>query len=581
MEIRLQTELIKTEETSKARKIAYYVNQVKNKLDSSEYPTEETTCFCGGKDNFTVLTEKDRYSIPHRMVACRECGLIRVNPRMTEAAYNRFYNEEYRQIYDTWEYGKEDYLDDSFKKSVINGQNLHEFLTGYFDIHPQVVFDIGCNMGGWLKAFQDEGAEVYGVDHGKSNIRYGKEHGLNVIEGGIDELLKVGKKADFIILSHVVEHFLDLENNLLNIRELLADGGLLYVSTPGFFYTDASIIYQNAHTYQFTGDTLDYVMNCCGYDGLYVDDIIFGFYVKHDRKRGKSSVNKNAYMGLMEYLDSDRRRIPNIRTLNKFSFKHRKDNIDKILSYRKPDVGEIVLKNQRGKAIIIGGAPSVDKYVDTIKQKQSEGAVIFAIERMYDWTFKHDITPDYVIVLDSCDDVPDSFKRLNPDTVHLVAAQANPVVMEILKDHKIYVFNTIQKGINMQGYWQKYGYDKVAIVNGGGSVTLCAFALAMTLGYSHIDIFGFDCHVTDGVYANGIAGVGEQKNVFGIEVNNRVFRTTSAYLSFAQQFFAMYYLAHKQGLIDRIRIWGNSLVKSMANLDIGVEDGDHMGISES
>lgn len=503
--------------------------------------TKKTACFCGD-DNYDTLSE----NYLQRIVLCKKCGIVRANPYPVDCDIAM----------------PSTYWKDAYKEATINTYSLHDFLYEYFDFRPKVVFDVGHNMEGWLEIFTNDGIEVH--------------------EGSIDDLIKIGKKADFIILSNMIERFSDIESSLLRIKELLNPDGMLYVGTPGFY----SAQFQDNQVYQFTGDTLGYVMQCCGFDEYYVDDMIHGFYVKSNNKRSKNLIDKKVSDGIRNYLSNDRKEIPNIRTINKFTFKHRKNSIDKILSYNKPDVSEIALKVRDGKAIVVGGGPSTDEFIEEIKKKQVEGAKLFVIERMYSWAFENGIIPDYVVVLDASDDVPDSFKNINPDSVHIIATQANPIVMDILKDHKVYVFNTVQKGINSEIYWKKYGYEKVAIVNGGGSVTLCAFALAMTLGYPEIDMFGFDCHFTNGDYAKGIEGVGVQKNILEIEVNGKMFKTTTAYLSFAQQFFMMHHLAHKQGLISQVRVWGNSLIKSMArpnaiNLSMGDENVSNMGDSIS
>jgi len=105
-------------------------------------------------------------------------------------------------------------------------------------------------------------------------------------------------------------------------------------------------------------------------------------------------------------------------------------------------------------------------------------------------------------------------------------------------------------------------------VNGGGSVALTAMALALTLGCNHLYIYGFDCHTSEKHYADGIVGVGVERNEYEIEVEGEVFTTNSSYLSFAQQFFLLVENAKKQGLIKSVKVKGKSLVNAMANTDL-------------
>src|SRR5512139_3250181 len=90
-----------------------------------EYQFEQVKCFCG-RDDGEIVTTKDRYGMPHKMVLCK-CGLIYANPRMTSESLQRFYEEDYREIYDKWEFGKKDVEAKAkryIKKGIGNGRHL-------------------------------------------------------------------------------------------------------------------------------------------------------------------------------------------------------------------------------------------------------------------------------------------------------------------------------------------------------------------------------------------------------------------------------------------------------------------------
>ena len=105
-------------------------------------------------------------------------------------------------------------------------------------------------------------------------------------------------------------------------------------------------------------------------------------------------------------------------------------------------------------------------------------------------------------------------------------------------------------------------------------MTLCAMSLAMTLGSRQLQIFGFDCHVTDGAYAPGIAGVGEQPETFSVSAagHDRRYLTNAAYLAFAQQFFKLMEMARRCELIETVQIYGDSLVKALHKTDSPLKD---------
>ena len=57
-----------------------------------------TSCNLCGDAEFVVLTHRDRYGYPAEAHACRRCGLVFLNPRMTGEAYGGFYNGVYRPL---------------------------------------------------------------------------------------------------------------------------------------------------------------------------------------------------------------------------------------------------------------------------------------------------------------------------------------------------------------------------------------------------------------------------------------------------------------------------------------------------
>ena len=237
--------------------------------------------------------------------------------------------------------------------------------------------------------------------------------------------------------------------------------------------------------------------------------------------------------------------------------------MDMAYSYKFDDIHMLEGIHKEKPAIIIGGGPSIDGQIDMILKLKRQGGITYVIERMYSWCLSHDIIPDYVIVLDASDDVIESFDNIHPDVTHLIATQCNKDIFDKLSDCRKYIFATPQKGINFSDFWDKYGYGKVTIINAGGSVTIACMSIALTLGCDKLHIFGFDCYISDKQYATGITGVGEQKHVYEIKVEERIFKVTNSYLSFVQQFAILMEIARKNNMIKEVEIYGDSLVNAM------------------
>ena len=537
---------------------SYYIRQVQAKFAAGVYQTEPAACFCGS-DQADPVIRQDRYGLAHTMMLCRQCGVIYANPRMTPATAEAFYRDEYRLIYD---HGVD--LTSEFARGQRQGGTLASYLDDY-DWHPNTVIDLGCNTGAWLIPFQQAGAEVYGVEYPSANSTYGREQGIPILSGGLDQLEASGKRADLLIVNHVLEHFLDVEATVKRLRACLADDGLLFIGVPGLYVWNLTYLWQNAHTYQFTGDTLTYVMECCGFQEFYLDESIGSLWKKTDRVREKTDYDTTGRAHIWNYLFGDRKMMPPLRPVSKFSVRSRKQWITAAIKRHLPDISTLAHPlSATPEVVIIAGGPSVDGQVATLHRLIADGAKVVAIERMYAWCLKRGIVPDYVVVLDASDDVMESFHALSRTTVHLVASQCQPSVFDALEGYPTAIYFTPHHGIDWQQIWMDEGQGNATLVQAGGSVALCAVSIALTLGFSSLHVFGLDCHVGTSGYADGITGVGEQVSMIEVEIKDRTFRTTPAYLSFAQQFFMIWKTAPEHSLGTRIVIHGDSMISAMA-----------------
>jgi 2-polyprenyl-3-methyl-5-hydroxy-6-metoxy-1,4-benzoquinol methylase len=93
--------------------------------------------------------------------------------------------------------------------------------------------DVGCGMGANLLAAQRLGFEVLGFEPSKDHARVAIDHfALPVITEYFSPDRTGGRKFDFIMLSHVIEHIFDPKKFISDLVGILKPGGALVVVTP-------------------------------------------------------------------------------------------------------------------------------------------------------------------------------------------------------------------------------------------------------------------------------------------------------------------------------------------------------------
>lgn len=133
-----------------------------------------------------------------------------------------------------------------------------------------MIHEIGAGPGGILAYFRDRGHEVEGCDLGVESVEYARERGLKLKQGSIREV-EFDRSPDVVVLSHVVEHFVDPLSERRAVRELVTERTLVYVEVPGImtlrrsYRQDFKRMLQNAHTFYFTLTSLTNLMERAGF----------------------------------------------------------------------------------------------------------------------------------------------------------------------------------------------------------------------------------------------------------------------------------------------------------------------------
>jgi SAM-dependent methyltransferase len=101
---------------------------------------------------------------------------------------------------------------------------------------PAVIVDLGCGDGSALAvaAGHNPGHRFAGIDWSTEALRRAQARGLTVVRGGVAEpgLPVADGVADVVIMSELIEHLVDPDGAVAEVRRVLRPGGSLLLSTP-------------------------------------------------------------------------------------------------------------------------------------------------------------------------------------------------------------------------------------------------------------------------------------------------------------------------------------------------------------
>jgi len=264
-------------------------------------------CQCGSK-SLEVLANVDRFGLPFKSLICQSCGLITTSPQIAQESLAYYYEKYYHPI----NYGKESIQNQAALYQNGQGDKIYEIVQKYLPKKNKLtVLEIGAGTGNVLSEFKSKanqhGIEIseLGTEYSSDCIEACQHKDINVIQGDIQTVLKMDKKYDLIILSHVFEHFIDLGEELNKINTLMTNESILYIEVPGIFINHDKKYYKysflpyliHAHMYNFSLNTLESLVSKYGFNKLYGNE-----NVELVLKKGENNLNINDYNRILWYL---------------------------------------------------------------------------------------------------------------------------------------------------------------------------------------------------------------------------------------------------------------------------------------
>ena len=154
------------------------------------------------------------------------------------------------------------------------------------------------------------------------------------------------------------------------------------------------------------------------------------------------------------------------------------------------------------KVIVLGGGPSLNDYVDEIKEHKKNGAKIVTMNGTYAWAKEHDLWPVNQFMIDAREFNTRFVDPVDDKNLYIIASQCHPDIVSKLPPERTYLSmcNLDPSSIDIYDelLGQMYDIDKGWFPIPGGSTVMlrCLPALQM-LGFRDIEIYGFDSCVME------------------------------------------------------------------------------------
>lgn len=233
------------------------------KKDYQDKAHEDVPCPLCSTRKDVVLATKGYPGIPVRNVICTGCGLIRINPRMTQKGYEDFYKEDFFEYLNP--YGRPAYIDTIERTTdesfvTLAEKNILPYILPFVPEGGRIL-DIGSGFGQIPYLLQKRKKVTYvAIEPDPYSRQVAKEKiGIDLRDDTIENYLREEKAVfDFIYLDQVFEHLLTPLQTLKDLTRLLAPKGVIYIGVPNSYNPGVSMdrYYELAHTYGYTPSTM-------------------------------------------------------------------------------------------------------------------------------------------------------------------------------------------------------------------------------------------------------------------------------------------------------------------------------------
>lgn len=218
-------------------------------------------------DDDPMLKNKELLNYGFNLVKCKNCGLVYINPRLTEEGLKRLYKKEYFSTYANTKSLGHKKRQGIFEVEIVELEKLIQKLK-----IGRKILDVGCGGGFFLTSLNDSWKK-HGIDINSFAVKYGRDtFGIDILKGNLREISFSDETFNVVNMRSTIEHLPDPMSELYETHRILRKGGMISICTPniggvcGKIYKEKfRFVCPAHHIYYFSTKTLSRLLKKAGF----------------------------------------------------------------------------------------------------------------------------------------------------------------------------------------------------------------------------------------------------------------------------------------------------------------------------
>ena len=255
---------------------------------------EQIACpLCHSQDSKRVCETRDvLHGLPgrFRLVRCRGCSHVYLNPRPTPETICHYYPADYSPHAAPVDPEQEGTHESSSSRSIQMAKWIPGLRGLYYwlketcaEVVPPVnvaeprALELGCGNGGFLKILRNKGWQAEGLEPAEAAVTEARRKGFRVHHGIFTDGLYDENSQNAVFAWMVLEHLHDPVRALHEIHRILKPGGWFVASVPNWGCWEPRVLgpywyslQLPTHLHQFTPHILRRTLADCGFEHVRV-----------------------------------------------------------------------------------------------------------------------------------------------------------------------------------------------------------------------------------------------------------------------------------------------------------------------